>query len=130
MSSYYTTNTLRGMYSGEVMPILDPDEWCVPLEVKVRTVVKPDNPRQAGRPRLSRMQSRVGSSTRYRSKVCSRCHKSGHYRSSCKEILPMPQEEQIGSNQPSVDGSRKRRRCSICHDVGHTRVRCPQRVIS
>ncbi|XP_057802416.1 uncharacterized protein LOC131017616 [Salvia miltiorrhiza] len=57
VSSYYTTETLREIYSGEVMPILHPDEWSVPVEVKSRQVLTPPQPTQAGHPRTSRIES-------------------------------------------------------------------------
>lgn len=57
VSKYYLTETLVKMYAGEVECILHPDEWDIPLEVRSRIVLAPINPRQAGRPRTSRVSS-------------------------------------------------------------------------
>lgn len=112
--------TLRKMYSADVNPIPHPEEWCVPVEVSRRVVRAPDNPRQAGRPRTSRIQSTAESSSRSRSRSCSRCHKIGHYRSSCNEEVPI---QQITDYE--VNGARRPKTCSICHEADHTKRRCP-----
>ncbi|KAH6775008.1 hypothetical protein C2S52_012569 [Perilla frutescens var. hirtella] len=132
VSSYYTTQTLRGMYSAEVMPILHPDDWDVPFEVSTRVVLTPSNPRQAGRPRTSRISSSAQSSSRSNSrvKVCSRCQQTGHNRATCTEVIPLSQGSHIDSNnvnQASSSRTRRPKHCSICHEIGHTRVKCPQR---
>ncbi|KAL6529937.1 hypothetical protein OROMI_028582 [Orobanche minor] len=51
VAGYFSTQALREIYAGEVMPTPIPDEWCVPVEVASRIVVTPANTRQAGRPR-------------------------------------------------------------------------------
>lgn len=117
------TETLVEMYSGEVFPILHPDEWEIPLEIKSKIVGTPINPRQAGRPRTTRISSPSQSSTRQRK--CSRCGKTGHYSARCTEHITA---EEIGTSQPSVSKTRKPKRCSICHAIGHTRPKCAQRV--
>ncbi|KAH6767415.1 hypothetical protein C2S52_018398 [Perilla frutescens var. hirtella] len=55
VNSYYSTENLGKMYSAEVFPVAHPDEWNIPLEVASRVVSAPTNPRQAGRPRMSRI---------------------------------------------------------------------------
>ncbi|XP_057786797.1 uncharacterized protein LOC131004191 [Salvia miltiorrhiza] len=125
VSSYYRTETLREIYSGEVMPILHPDEWSVPVEVKSRQVLTPPQPTQAERPRTSRIES-----CSRLSRACSRCNQSGHYRSKCKEAIPISQDEHIASNESEVVGSRRRKCCGIYGEVGHNRRRCTKSVMS
>ncbi|KAL6577201.1 hypothetical protein OROMI_011477 [Orobanche minor] len=54
VAGYFSTQALREIYAGEVMPTPIPDEWCVPVEVSSRIVVTPANTKQAGRPRQNR----------------------------------------------------------------------------
>ncbi|KAL6564603.1 hypothetical protein OROMI_016053 [Orobanche minor] len=63
VAGYFTTQALREIYAGEVMPTPIPDEWCVPVEVSSRIVITPANTRQAGRPRQNRMSAGSGSRT-------------------------------------------------------------------
>ncbi|KAL6551278.1 hypothetical protein OROMI_021766 [Orobanche minor] len=101
-------------YAGEVMPIPDKDEWLAPDYVTSRVVGTPPNPRQAGRPRGNRIQSGH--------RVCSRCHKKGHYQNTCITVLEeIPREEEVSSNQPKI---RKKNKCGICGVEGHTRITC------
>ncbi|KAH6779906.1 hypothetical protein C2S52_011143 [Perilla frutescens var. hirtella] len=131
VASYYTTKNLQNMYSKEVMPVVHPEEWDIPLKIQNRIVRTSFNPRQAGRPPISRIQSRSRSASRSHSKVCSRCKKTYHNRLNCTEYIPSSQGLLDNSNETvnEVGSSRSRRRksCSICHVVGHTRVKCPQK---
>ncbi|XP_057808742.1 uncharacterized protein LOC131023217 [Salvia miltiorrhiza] len=120
VSSYYTTETLCEMYSMDVNHIPHQDDWDVSLDVRTRVVGVPDNPKQSGRLRTSRIPSAVESSTRSCVSVCSRCHQSGHYKSSCKEEVPIPPQ----SEDQEVDCPRPAKRCSIYHDTGHTKRKC------
>ncbi|XP_057784957.1 uncharacterized protein LOC131002492 [Salvia miltiorrhiza] len=120
VSSYYTTETLRDMYSMDVNHIPHQDDWNVPLDLRTRVVGVPENPRQSGRPRTSRIPSAAESSTKSRVSVCSRCHQSGHYKSRCKEEVPIPPQ----SEDEEVDRPRRAKRCSICHETGHTKRKC------
>ncbi|KAL6546998.1 hypothetical protein OROMI_022719 [Orobanche minor] len=86
VAGYFSTQALREIYAGEVMPTPIPDEWCVPVEVASRIVVTPANTRQAGRPRQNRMSAGSGSRTTG-SKFCGRCFQRGHYQNTCKVIL-------------------------------------------
>ncbi|KAL6551297.1 hypothetical protein OROMI_021785 [Orobanche minor] len=63
VAGYFTTQALREIYAGEVMPTPITDEWCVPVEVSSRIVVTPANTRQAGRPRQNWMSAGSGSRT-------------------------------------------------------------------
>ncbi|XP_057803635.1 uncharacterized protein LOC131018968 [Salvia miltiorrhiza] len=121
VSSYYTMQTLREMYSIDVNPIPHQDEWYVPADVSSRVVGAPQNPSQSGRPRTSRIPSTMESSTKSRVSVCSRCHKSGHYKSKCKEEISIPVE----SDEQEVDRPRRAKHCSICQKTGHTKRKCP-----
>lgn len=56
--------TLRKTYFGEIYPVPNPDEWEVPTEVKSEIVGVPANPKQAGRPRMSRIKSGFASSSK------------------------------------------------------------------
>ncbi|KAH6787285.1 hypothetical protein C2S52_006837 [Perilla frutescens var. hirtella] len=56
VNSYYSTENLGKMYSAEVFPVAHPGEWNIPLEMASRVVSAPPNPRQAGRPRMSRIR--------------------------------------------------------------------------
>ncbi|KAL6531490.1 hypothetical protein OROMI_027853 [Orobanche minor] len=111
---HYSTQTWLDTYAGEVMPIPDKDEWLAPDYVTSRVVGTPPNPRQAGRPRGNRIQSGH--------RVCSRCHKKGHYQNTCITVLEeIPREEEVSSNQPKI---RKKNKCGICGVEGHTRITC------
>lgn len=120
VSSYYTVNTLRDMYAGEVNPIPHPDEWRVPIGIKSRKVGVPTNPKQAGRPRTSRIRSVGEPSSRTHNHICSRCKQHGHYRSRCTTYIPTLQVEEL-----VVPRARRPKSCSICHDTSHTRRKCP-----
>ncbi|XP_057775225.1 uncharacterized protein LOC130994208 [Salvia miltiorrhiza] len=121
VSSYYYTDTLSDMYSLDVNPIPHQDEWDVPIDVRTRVVGTPNNPSQAGRPKTTRIPSAAESSTKSRVSFCSRCHQGGHYRSSCKEEIPIP----IQSEEQEVSHVRRAKHCSICHETGHTKRKCP-----
>ncbi|KAH6762112.1 hypothetical protein C2S52_019545 [Perilla frutescens var. hirtella] len=129
---FYTTENLRGMYSGEVMAITHPDDWDVLFEVSSRVVLIPHNSRQAGRPRTNRMSTGSRSTSRGRrcSIVCSRCQQTGHNRATCTQNIPISQGSQTGScnaNEASSSHARRTNRCSICRVPGHTRPTCPNR---
>ncbi|XP_057808750.1 uncharacterized protein LOC131023226 [Salvia miltiorrhiza] len=113
VSSYYTMQTLREMYSIDVNPIPHQDEWDVPADVSSRVVRVPQNPSQSGRPQASRIPSAMESSTKSHVSVCSRCHKTGHYKSKCKEEIPIP----IESDEQEVDRPRRAKHCSICQET-------------
>ncbi|XP_057770812.1 uncharacterized protein LOC130990604 [Salvia miltiorrhiza] len=121
VSSYYYTDTLREMYSLDVNPIPHQDEWDVPIDVSTRVVGTPNNPSQSGRPKTTRIPSAAESSSKSRVTFCSRCHQEGHYRSSCKEEIPIP----IQSEEQEVSRQRRAKHCSICHKTGHTKRKCP-----
>lgn len=125
VSRVYSTDSLREIYAGEVMPIPMPDDWIVPEEVSSRIVNAPVNPSQAGRPRVSRMTA--GSQTS-RTVTCSRCFARGHYRSTCTATIHMPIEEASASASANqgVPKRRKPKRCSVCGEAGHTRPKCMQ----
>ncbi|KAL6552018.1 hypothetical protein OROGR_008172 [Orobanche gracilis] len=126
VADYFTAQTLREIYAGEVMPTPIPDEWCVPDEVSSRIVATPANTRQAGRPRQNRMSAGSGSRTSG-SKFCGRYFKRGHYQNTCKVHMDIEFSVEEASNQRQVVNTSKRRRpktCSICHVSGHTRQTC------
>ncbi|KAH6773236.1 hypothetical protein C2S51_011640 [Perilla frutescens var. frutescens] len=127
--SFYTTENLRGMYSGEVMAIAHPDDWDVPLEVSSRVVFAPHNPRQAGRPRTNRISTGSRSTSRDHrcSIVCSRCQQIGHNRATCTQSIPISQASQTGScnaNEASSSHARRTNRCIVYRQPGHTRPTC------
>ncbi|KAH6804959.1 hypothetical protein C2S51_029790 [Perilla frutescens var. frutescens] len=130
--SFYTTENLRGMYSGEVMAIAHPDDWDVPLEVSSRVVLAPHNPRQAGRPCTNRISTGSRSTSRCRrcSIVCSHCQQTGHNRATCTQSIPISQASQTGScnaNEASSSRARRINRCGVCRQPGHTRPICPNK---
>ncbi|XP_057785422.1 uncharacterized protein LOC131002948 [Salvia miltiorrhiza] len=121
VSSYYTMQTLREMYFIDVNPIPYQDEWDVPADVSSRVVGAPQNPSQSGRPRTSRIPSAMEFSTKSCVSVCSRCHKTAHYMSKCKEEILIP----IESDEQEVDRPRRAKHCSIYQEIGHTKRKCP-----
>ncbi|KAL6551055.1 hypothetical protein OROMI_021543 [Orobanche minor] len=130
VAGYFSTQTLREIYAGEVMPTPIPDEWCVPVEVSSRIVVTPANTRQAGRPRQNRMSAGSGSRPTG-SKFCGRCFQRGHYQNKCKVYMDIEISVEEASTSHVVNTSKRRRpkTCSICHVTGHTRQTCSKRPI-
>ncbi|KAL6576852.1 hypothetical protein OROMI_011128 [Orobanche minor] len=130
VAGYFSTQALREIYAGEVMPTPIPDEWCVPVEVASRIVVTPANTRQAGRPRQNRMSAGSGSRTPG-SKFCGRCFQRGHYQNTCKVYMDIEILVEEASTSHVVNTSKRRRpkTCSICHVTGHTRQTCSKRPI-
>ncbi|KAL6587636.1 hypothetical protein OROMI_000614 [Orobanche minor] len=130
VAGYFSTQALREIYVGEVMPTPIPDEWCVPVEVSSRIVVTPANTRQAGRPRQNRMSAGSGSRTTG-SKFCGRCFQRGHYQNTCKVYMDIEISVEEASTSHVVNTSKRRRpkTCSICHVTGHTRQTCSKRPI-
>ncbi|KAL6550418.1 hypothetical protein OROMI_020906 [Orobanche minor] len=126
----FSTQALREIYAGEVMPTPIPDEWCVPVEVSSRIVVTPANTRQVGRPRQNRMSAGSGSRTTG-SKFCGRCFQRGHYQNTCKVYMDIEISVEEASTSHVVNTSKRRRpkTCSICHVTGHTRQTCSKRPI-
>ncbi|KAL6578553.1 hypothetical protein OROMI_008769 [Orobanche minor] len=130
VAGYFSTQALREIYAGEVMPTPIPDEWCVPVEVSSRIVVTPANTRQAGRPRQNRMSAGSGSRPTG-SKFCGRCFQRGHYQNTCKVYMDIEISVEEASTSHVVNTSKRRRpkTCSICHVTGHTRQTCSKRPI-
>ncbi|KAL6549489.1 hypothetical protein OROHE_008606 [Orobanche hederae] len=130
VADYFTTQNLREIYVGEVMPTPIPDEWCVPDEVSSRIVATPANTRQAGHPCQNRMSA--GSESRTSSsKFCGRCFKRGHYQNTCKVHMDIKFSVEEASTSQVVNTSKRRRpkTCSIYHVSGHTRQTCGKRPI-
>ncbi|KAH6824968.1 hypothetical protein C2S53_017916 [Perilla frutescens var. hirtella] len=132
VNSYYTTENLGKMYSAEVFSVAHPNEWNIPLKMASRVVSTPLNPRQAGRPRMSRIRSASQSSSggrRVRAR-CARYGQSGHNRATCTEYIPISEGSQVGSNEfaaASTSRARRPHRYGICRGSGHTRTMCPNR---
>ncbi|KAH6815696.1 hypothetical protein C2S51_020516 [Perilla frutescens var. frutescens] len=121
--SFYTTENLRGMYSGEVMSIAHPDDWDIPFEVSSKVELIPHNPRMS-------TGSRSTSRGRPYSIVCSRCQQTGHNRATCTQNIPISQGSQTSScnaNEASSSRARRTNRCNIYRVPGHTRPTCPNR---
>ncbi|KAH6771078.1 hypothetical protein C2S52_015881 [Perilla frutescens var. hirtella] len=95
-------------------------------------VSAPPNPRQANRPRMSRIRSASQSSSggrRVRAR-CARYGQSGHNRATCTEFIPISEGSQVGSNEFAASNTiraRRPHRCGICRGSGHTRTTCPNR---
>lgn len=53
--SYYSTNAWREIYADEIMHVPDPSHWLIPIEIESRVVGTPVNPKQAGRPKTTRI---------------------------------------------------------------------------
>lgn len=141
VSTYYKMKTYRETYSKEVYPIPHPDEWIVPNEVKSAIVVMPSNPKQAGRPRTSRIKSALESSSKSSKssgsesasksprssgsesssiRICSRCNQVGHYRRTCKVVLSTIQVE-----ESNVQRTRRPKHCGVCGSNNHNRRTSP-----
>ncbi|KAH6780077.1 hypothetical protein C2S52_011314 [Perilla frutescens var. hirtella] len=132
VNSYYSTENLGKMYSAEVFSVAHPDEWNISLEIASRVISAPANPRQAGRPRMSRIRlaSQSSSGGRQLRARCARCGQSGHNRATCTEFIPISEGSQVGSNEFSASNTiraRRPHRCGICCGSGHTRTTCPNR---
>ncbi|KAH6757743.1 hypothetical protein C2S51_038651 [Perilla frutescens var. frutescens] len=132
VNSYYSTENLGKMYSAEVFPVAHPDEWNIPLEMASRVVLAPPNPRQAGRPRMSRIRSasQLSSGGRWVRARCARCGQSGHNRATCTEFIPISEGSQVGSNEFAASNTiraRRPHRCGIYRGSGHTQTTCPNR---
>lgn len=124
VSDYYITQCLRDLYAGDVMPVPHPDDWSIPLDIGSKFIGVPPNPRQAGRPRVTRIRASSESSSTLRSRVCSRCHERGHNRSRCTTNIPTTPTVEVHSNPTSVAKPRRPKYCSNCSELGHTRVTC------
>ncbi|XP_057779972.1 uncharacterized protein LOC130998571 [Salvia miltiorrhiza] len=100
VNDYFSTATLREIYSGEVMPLPNPEDWCIPEDIASRVVLTPGDVQQSGRPREKRMKSGgSGSSSR---RVCSRCHEKGHYQSTCTAVMQLTVQEEVSSSESCV----------------------------
>lgn len=134
VSPYYTTGWLRGMWAAEVMPVQEPQYWKQHDVVHLQLCTAPENPRQAGRPKSTRIPSTGEHSTGRprRSGTCGRCGRAGHNRATCTEYIPESShpildelEEDDPINSGHVPTRRKKKTCSLCGSDSHTKRRCP-----
>lgn len=112
-SEYYTSDTLRQAYRGEINPLPHAQNWVVPDQVRNLLVLPWKVRVLPGRPKKSRYRSCV---EKAKQKNCSNCGLKGHNKRSCRK--------------PASDGANKTkhpRSCSVCHKQGHNRQTCPDR---
>lgn len=109
---------LREMYACDVNPIPHTDDWFVPMEIKKQIVGVPNDPKQAGRPKTSRVPSGGESSSRKKRKRSGGKSSSQTKRTSGGES---------SATAPSSSSSRARI-CSRCNEVGHYRSTCEAHV--
>jgi hypothetical protein len=112
-SEYYTSDTLRQAYRGEINPLPHAENWVVPDQVRNLLVLPWKVRVLPGRPKKSRYRSCV---EKAKQKNCSNCGLKGHNKRSCRK--------------PPSDGANKTkhpRSCSVCHKQGHNRQTCPDR---
>ncbi|KAL3633275.1 hypothetical protein CASFOL_022802 [Castilleja foliolosa] len=134
IDDYYRMFTLREMWGGVVLPLPNPSTWDVPEAVSLIKCLPPDNPKQAGRPRISRRTAgpEGASSSRRKKQVCKQCGSTEHNRGRCKVYMDLLDAEQAEPDEPDhlTDSSvkvRKRahRKCSICKSMDHLKNKCP-----
>lgn len=135
------------------MPVPDPSDWRIPIEIESRVVGTPVNPKQAGRPKTSRFPSGFAVKEGPRKEVvsneispnnecsakeatineggpivegrkCSRCHKIGHYYATCSVRIQVTRVVEVDITTSPLKRKRNPKRCTLCGFAGHTRPTC------
>ncbi|XP_057791245.1 uncharacterized protein LOC131008379 [Salvia miltiorrhiza] len=138
---YFKQYALLETYAARIAPVPHPTSWNVPEGVSSYIVKPPIIKRQSGHPKMTRAQSTVEtaveSSSRAKSKICSRCKVVGHNRRKCTASLVLGD---VDLNEPAGDGEqeeqeqtvetrrRRKKKCSVCKSEKHTRNLCPMQV--
>lgn len=55
---------------------------------------------------------------------CGRCHKKGHYKSTCTAFLQVSTVVEVASSNPPSKRKWNPKKCGICGIAGHTRQTC------
>ncbi|XP_016652417.1 PREDICTED: uncharacterized protein LOC107881897 [Prunus mume] len=87
-SSYYTRATWAAAYVESIYPVPLQGTWVIP-----KNVLPPISKVMSGRRKMQRIPFK-GEDSREKKK-CSRCSVKGHYRSTCKEAIPITNKKQI-----------------------------------
>ena len=125
VADFYKTSSWRQMYSGEVMPIIHPDDWIAVDSMGLEKCEPPGWVRQAGRPRDGRIPGGAESSIGARRQICSRCGGTGHNRRKCDKHIDWTAEI-IGANDAQQQDGPRRQACSVCRRPGHRKNKCPE----
>ncbi|XP_008245563.1 PREDICTED: uncharacterized protein LOC103343698 [Prunus mume] len=91
-SSYYTRATWAAAYAESIYPVPPQGTWVIPENVQNGNLLPPISKVMTGRRKTQRIPSKGEDS---RERKCSRCGVKGHYRSTCKEAIPVTNKKQI-----------------------------------
>lgn len=91
-SSYYTRATWAAAYAESIYPVPPQGTWVIPENVQNVNLLPPISKVMSGRRKTQRIPSKGEDS---RERKCSRCGVKGHYRSTCKEAIPVTNKKQI-----------------------------------
>ncbi|CAL8083959.1 unnamed protein product [Prunus armeniaca] len=91
-SSYYTRATWAAAYAESIYPVPPEGTWVIPQNVKKVKILPPLCNVMPGRRKTQRIASRGEES---RQKKCSRCGVKGHYRSTCKQSVPLTNKQHV-----------------------------------
>ncbi|CAL8174677.1 unnamed protein product [Prunus armeniaca] len=91
-SSYYTRATWAAAYAESIYPVPPQGTWVIPENVQNVNLLPPISKVMPGRRKTQRIPSKGEDS---RERKCSRCGVKGHYRSTCKEAIPVTNKKQI-----------------------------------
>ncbi|CAL8109140.1 unnamed protein product [Prunus armeniaca] len=90
--SYYTRATWAAAYAESIYPVPPQGTWIIPENVQNVNLLPPISKVMPGRRKTQRIPSKGEDS---RERKCSRCGVKGHYRSTCKEAIPVTNKKQI-----------------------------------
>ncbi|KAL8527313.1 hypothetical protein ACS0TY_005256 [Phlomoides rotata] len=111
----YSSRNVQGMWRGSIEPVPHPNQWANFAHLNSIKCYPPKQPRQAGRPRVSRRRSGLETSTSTRK---SRINET--------EPIGLSQESASVVNQTQqIPRRRGVRKCSTCGENGHTKRTCP-----
>ncbi|XP_021813085.1 uncharacterized protein LOC110756023 [Prunus avium] len=91
-SSYYTRATWAAAYAESIYPVPPQGTWVIPENVQNVNLLPPISKVMPGRRKTQRISSKGEDS---RERKCSRCGVKGHYRSTCKEAIPVTNKKKI-----------------------------------
>ncbi|CAL2228399.1 unnamed protein product [Prunus armeniaca] len=91
-SSYYTRATWVAAYAESIYPVPPEGTWVIPENLKKVKILPPLCKVMPGRRKTQRIASRGEES---RKKKCSRCSVKGHYRSTCKQSVPLTNKQHV-----------------------------------
>ncbi|CAL8174561.1 unnamed protein product [Prunus armeniaca] len=91
-SLYYTRATWAAAYAESIYPVPPQGTWVIPENVQNVNLLPPISKVMPGRRKTQRIPSKGEDS---QERKCSRCGVKGHYRSTCKEAIPVTNKKQI-----------------------------------